>query len=389
MGVILRRILHILDGTPAVYGKRQAGQSMVELALVTPLLIILLAGLVEIGWFANNYMLLLDVTRAGARRATVLTDRESPRAPNWLREFTYVPHSYLTGSDPVTGDDLTEYRMPYISVLDNDARRREHRWEAATAETGACRRTRLFYSEVVCTMITSLEPLRLNQENGIDDIIISGFAVENINGARQPGWLPPMALRPVPADTPQMIVVGRYPAEANECDVTGTGGVYSVTPREPRDPFDVNNNGIVENGAGAATVDGINDYAELPGYDLVATTVSAAEKQVGFSLFGNHKIPDSRCVGSEWRVADIERLMNIPTFNIPVDSNPENILARSLMPGQGVVLAELYWEHTMLLQIPVLSPVFTAVGNANGRMVIYVWAAFPLPSVEPFIVFPQ
>ncbi len=388
MGVILRRILQILDGTPAVYGKRQAGQSMVELALVTPLLIILLAGLVEIGWFANNYMLLLDVTRAGARRATVLIDRESPRSPDWRREFTYVPHTFLTGTDPVTGEDLTEYRMPFISAQDTNASRREHRWEEATADTGICRRVRLFYSEVICTMIISLEPLRLNQENGIDDIIISGFSVENINGARQSGWLPPVAMRPVAADTPQMIVVGRYPAEANECDVTGAGGVYSVSPREPRDPFDVNANGVVEDGSGVATVDGNNDYAELTGYDPVAATVSAAEKQVGFSLFGNHKIPDTRCVGSEWTVADVERLMNIPTFDIPVDSNPDNILARSLMPGQGVALVEMYWEHTMLLQIPVLSPVFTAVGNADGRMIIYVWAAFPLPAVEPFIIFP-
>lgn len=362
---------------------------MVELALVTPLLIILLAGLVEIGWFANNYMLLLDVTRSGARRATVLVDKQSPRAPDWRREFTYVPHDYLT-SNPETGESYLDYRMPY-GVGDSDVTRRRFRWDEATAATGACNPTgteRLFYNEVVCTMITSLEPLRLNRENYIDDIIISGFSVENINGARQPLWLPPMAMRPVAADTPQMVVVGRYPAEANECDVTGSGGVYSVSPREPRDPFDVNANGIVENGAGAATPDGNNDYAELAGFDATAGTVSAAEKQVGFSLFGNHKIPNTRCVGSEWTIADIERLMNIPTFDIPVDSNPDNILARSLMPGQGVALVEMYWEHTMLLQIPVLSPVFTAVGNADGKMIIYVWAAFPLPSVEPFIVFP-
>jgi len=57
------KIIQLLDGTPAVYGKRQSGQSVVELALITPILIILLAGLVEIGWFANNYLNLLDVTR--------------------------------------------------------------------------------------------------------------------------------------------------------------------------------------------------------------------------------------------------------------------------------------------------------------------------------------
>ena len=41
----------------------------------------------------------------------------------------------------------------------------------------------------------------------------------------------------------------------------------------------------------------------------------------------------------------------------------------------------------MLLKIPVLSPVFTAVGNDDGKMVINVWAAFPLSTVEPYIIF--
>jgi len=59
-----------------------------------------------------------------------------------------------------------------------------------------------------------------------------------------------------------------------------------------------------------------------------------------------------------------------------------------MLPGQGMALVELYWQHEMLLQMPLLSPVFTAVGNSDGNMVIYVWAAFPLPEVEPFIVFP-
>lgn len=78
MRMLLLKIVRLLDGTPAVYGKRQSGQSVVELALITPILIILLAGLIEIGWFANNYLTLLDVTRAGARRGAVLQDQKSP-----------------------------------------------------------------------------------------------------------------------------------------------------------------------------------------------------------------------------------------------------------------------------------------------------------------------
>ena len=73
MKAVIRRIIQILDNTPAEYapkrGQRQSGQSVVELALITPILIVMFAGLVEVGWFANNYLTILDVTRAGARRA--------------------------------------------------------------------------------------------------------------------------------------------------------------------------------------------------------------------------------------------------------------------------------------------------------------------------------
>ncbi|MBK8028832.1 MAG: pilus assembly protein [Chloroflexi bacterium] len=75
----LAKIVQILDDTPAIYGERRKGQSVVELALVTPILIILLAGLIEVGWFANNYLTLLDVSRAaraaryGSPRCSVTT----------------------------------------------------------------------------------------------------------------------------------------------------------------------------------------------------------------------------------------------------------------------------------------------------------------------------
>ncbi len=60
---------------------------------------------------------------------------------------------------------------------------------------------------------------------------------------------------------------------------------------------------------------------------------------------------------------------------------------KSYLPSQGLILVEMYWEHEMLLKIPILSPVFTAVGNEDGKMVIDVWAAFPLSSTEPYIIF--
>src|SRR5215216_4589210 len=106
MRTLLVKIIQLLDGTPAVYGKRQSGQSVVELALITPILIILLAGLVEIGWFANNYLNLLDVTRAGARRGAVLQDQKSPLF--WDNKHSYVPRILLPPLYQMAGPNIAD-----------------------------------------------------------------------------------------------------------------------------------------------------------------------------------------------------------------------------------------------------------------------------------------
>ncbi len=44
--------------------------------------------------------------------------------------------------------------------------------------------------------------------------------------------------------------------------------------------------------------------------------MASAEKQIGFPLFGNHKIPNTNCVGSEWTIPQVETLMNLPNFEL-------------------------------------------------------------------------
>jgi hypothetical protein len=46
------------------------------------------------------------------------------------------------------------------------------------------------------------------------------------------------------------------------------------------------------------------------------------------------------------------------------------------------VLVEMFWQHEMLLQFPVFNPVVAAFGGDETPQ-ISVWAAFPMPSVEP------
>jgi Flp pilus assembly protein TadG len=52
-------------------GRRSDGQTLVEFALVLPLLALLLFGIIQFGIVFNNYVTLTDAVRAGARKAAV------------------------------------------------------------------------------------------------------------------------------------------------------------------------------------------------------------------------------------------------------------------------------------------------------------------------------
>jgi Flp pilus assembly protein TadG len=51
--------------------RRQRGQTMAEVAIVLPLLLLLLLGILQLGIVYNNYVTLTDAVRAGARQAVV------------------------------------------------------------------------------------------------------------------------------------------------------------------------------------------------------------------------------------------------------------------------------------------------------------------------------
>ena len=46
---------------------RPAGQSMVEMVLIFPLIMLLIAGMIQVAFVGNSYMTVLDASRAGAR----------------------------------------------------------------------------------------------------------------------------------------------------------------------------------------------------------------------------------------------------------------------------------------------------------------------------------
>jgi Flp pilus assembly protein TadG len=405
------KILQILDGTPTANKQRRSGQSLLELALITPILIVLFSGMVEIGWFANNYLTLLDVTRAGARRAATLQDQRAPYS--WDNNASYLPTQMLSAefaaagvgympysSDPATADAQLFARSAYRNSLDTGV--------PVTYQSSGCGRPDLtgFYNDIACTMLSSLDPLSLDGTNGVDDIVVSGFSIDMINPADDEtgafvnqAWLG--ANRPLAGDVPQMVVVARYPTNANECDAVETApgsGIYGSL--EPRDPFDFNENDHIDKYSSIIGGSGIvypyiwnDDFSEIdPGYDGVQGTVEQNEKQIGFVWFGQHRIEpipqagggerETLCLGSEWTVAEIEQLINLTGY-VPTTTPAD----RELLPGTGLVLVEIHWQHEMLLKLPVFNPVFNMLSPDGEPPEIYVWAAFPLPSTEPTILF--
>lgn len=377
MRALLKKIVEILDGTPAVYGKKRRGQSTVELALVSPLLVILLAGMVEIGWFARNYLVLLEVTRVGARAGAVQQNETSPL--DWDDRGSIVGsiNPIVTGSPPEM--PATEWQSIYRFCNFNPG---------SPAKPG-------FYNALYCIMERSMDPLVFqwgldpDGDPYPDDVVISAFALQAVDPAEitnstvRSGITYPLLRDANGANDgqPQTIVVGRWPENANECQRNAGGGDIAAGI-DGRDPFDWVSDGVRTlhwNNGGIPSADREDrHYLELVAPD------STIERQRGFAWQGQHQIEGTGCLGSEWDIAEVEDLANLVQFNLTDNSR------RQYLPSQGLVLVEMWWQHESISQFvglaPVISPVF---GMLGADTTVSVWAAFPLPQVEPRIDFVQ
>ncbi len=123
---------------------RESGQAMVEFALVLPILLLIMVGILEFARAWNLHQVMTDAVREGARRAVLANDPTCPatsgasldsvKAPMWryLAQFGYDPSNSSLGSrSPVvnpadfkcSGRNITiELTLPYkFFVLGNKA----------------------------------------------------------------------------------------------------------------------------------------------------------------------------------------------------------------------------------------------------------------------------
>ncbi len=128
--VFIRWLMNTVD-QPALrrrQGSRDTGQSLVEIAILFPLLLMLLSGLVEFGFLLNQYLNLLDGAREAAR--------------------------FASDGDPFMRDPTNQNCSASLGAITND-----------------------FYNQAACLAEQVALPIRLDSAK--DDVVISAFGVAN------------------------------------------------------------------------------------------------------------------------------------------------------------------------------------------------------------------
>jgi Flp pilus assembly protein TadG len=104
--------------------RAEEGQTMVEFALVLPILAVLLFGVIQFGIVFNNYLTLTDAVRAGARKAAVSRQASDPSGAATQAviasgaDITIDPSKVSVTSDWQPGDPVTvQAKYPYAINL--------------------------------------------------------------------------------------------------------------------------------------------------------------------------------------------------------------------------------------------------------------------------------
>lgn len=109
--------------------RRERGQSTVELALTLPLLLLLICGMIEMGWLASTRLVLDNITREGVRAGIVATSTSANTAdvigrinemkPDYLTDPLTITVTYSNPSNFRDGDItvVVTYDLPTLTPL--------------------------------------------------------------------------------------------------------------------------------------------------------------------------------------------------------------------------------------------------------------------------------
>ncbi len=355
----LRKIVDGLDGKPA----NTRGQSLVEMTVTFPLLILMVLGLVEVGFLANNYMILMDVVRGAGRDAVNLNPLgwPGPGSPNgWVngeaRDFQRMdcdtdPSTYhLYSKDTTADDNRSTPRGAQLAALGYGEITSPQKVDPPFS----------FFDEVVCNATRSFAPLKFNDsDTGKDDIVVSvvTYALMDYNGFSAAQKLTPAYQAGPGSHGGYWVTVnGRWPLENRYCVQTDGSGNY--VSGDVRDPFDFKKSFSLNYPPGATEGDPNGRILQPNDNQMVR----------GFVFTGKARDDNNFCYGSSFTVQDVEQRLNLdPTFNKDV-------------PNGAVVIVEFFWQHHPLF----FGPLFQGfTGNPVNDPVLHVWSWFPVTSAEP------
>ncbi|MEP7289326.1 MAG: TadE family protein [Chloroflexota bacterium] len=433
IGQTLQKVIKILDGQPT--GRK--GQSLVEMALTTPILILMILGLAEVGFLANNYLILMDAVRAGSRDAATLdptswrygearsTDRmdcdtdthfaalslgtqgTAQYGVRWIGPginpliSTVLPRGYYTlgSSAPLTSNDLNYRRtssdIPIVPDKDFG-----------------------FFDEVACQVLNAMLPLQYNDTDGPpappipsqDDVVVSAISYSLINYAAL-GGTQTAAYPGGPGRNSGYwaTVTGRWPMENRFCAISNLGGTWIAG--DERDPFDYKNRKFTDAGgtdgspAGLTpdTNEGISfnnssgwnpTFTSYGGYDGDPThhyvlSVSQARDLAdgagpgdnqgvrGFVFSGHHK----NLVGASPDLNPADKCFGsaFRVQDIEERLNLNDTTINPKIPNGGLVIVEIFWQHHPLF----FGPLFQGfTGSKANDPVLHVWGWFPVSAAE-------
>ncbi len=352
----LRKIVAVLDGKPA----KARGQSLVEMTVTFPLLILMILGLVEVGFLANNYMILMDVVRGAGRDAVNLNPM------NWPGPGSLNSWGAGEARDWQRMDCEQEASMYHLYSKDTTVDDNRGTPRGATlpgyGEISGVDPAFGFFDEVACNAMRSLSPLRFDDSaTGKDDVVVSvvTYALKDYTGV--PGYPGPINPQfdagPGTRGGKWVTVTGRWPVENRYCVQTNGSGAY--VSGDIRDPFDYKMEFGLNYPAGA--------IESAPG-DFIRTAATGNQMVRGFVFTGKAKDDNNFCYGSSFTVQDIEQRLNLDAnFNKDV-------------PNSAVVIVEFFWQHHPLF----FGPLFQGfTGNPTNDPILHVWSWFPVTSAEP------
>lgn len=98
--------------------RREGGQATVEMALTLPLLLLLIFGMLEMGWLASTRLLLDNITREGVRTGIVATSA-SQNTTDVTNRINSMKPSYMTGTIniTITYSNASNFRDGDITVV--------------------------------------------------------------------------------------------------------------------------------------------------------------------------------------------------------------------------------------------------------------------------------